>query len=115
MPRRPSHQPARGRSENLPESSRTNPASNTPGQSRPSYPEQGLAPEHPWRSLEEFDALVKQHERTGISTYVDLSYGSSRGKKLVRHQRLDVSLADLLFKWEGLVRTKREGLLHTKG
>ena len=69
-PRRP---PAGGRSENR--------AYNTPEQSKSPYPEQGLAPEHHWRSTSEVNALAENSQRPRIPTSEDLRFNGKKACK----------------------------------
>ena len=113
MSRRPSRQPVRDGREHRPESSRTYPAYNTSEESRQSYEQQGFASQHHFYPLDQIDTMAEQSERPRIPTNEDLPF-DSRGKKPVQHQRLDCSYAGLLFKWEYVLRTKRECLLRIK-
>ena len=84
-------------SRNLPKPSGMDSASNNPRQSAPADRQQGRLPdEHEWLSPEEIEALAAQRNRPRIPTNEDWGSDSGRGKKAVRHQRTDFSLANVL-------------------
>ena len=88
-------------------------ADNTPEQSESIYPPPDLGFEqleqfnalaqHRARELQRSNAQAQQGHRSRVPTSEVLP---SDCKKPVRHQRTDFSLADYLFKWEGLLHTK---------
>ena len=96
MSRRPPHQSTPYGGKKLPEPPRMNAASNNPGQSAPADQQQEFPPsDHDWRSPAEIDALAAaQRDWPVLPTNED--WRSYRGKKAVRHQRTDFSLADVL-------------------
>ena len=95
MSRRPPHQSTPYGSKHLPEPSGMNSASNNLRQSAPADEQQELLPhEHEWLSPEEIDALGARRNRPTIPTNED--WRSYSGKKAVRYQRTDFSLANVL-------------------
>ena len=76
-----------------------------PEQSERSYPQQGFTPINSWYPTNDFTAMAENSQQPRLPTHEDLPFDSG-SKKPVRHQRIDFSLADHLFKRKCLLRTK---------